>query len=192
METNLIKDIFAAKGIFAIFLQYYAAAFTQFFGMQGQADTETAQGLDAYIMHRWGERQTRIAPDKTETMIKTIIGLNLDGWKRLYSAFTAEYSAVNPISETRTKQGTLTRENTDTATNTAAAKAFNDTTFVDDTQITDSRSGETVDTYNLTETRRAANDTTAAVYAEINMRKKENFKLMIMENIIQNITLQIY
>ena len=183
---NKVKDIFSENGIFAIFETNFATDFAAIFG------DITAANLDGVLLHRYGEKTLTndITAETAETVINGIIAINLPNWLKMHSIFTAQYNALTPVNETKTKTGAVQRRNLDTNEN--FDKVFNDTEFVGNEKSTNT--GETTDTYNLTETR-AANDNSAItdnVRNEFLLRQTLNLQNAIIETIINEITIKIY
>lgn len=177
-----INDIFNTVGIAAIFAENFATDFTNFF------PNAAAATVDNFILHKYGNRYLQSDIDSDETAAATVcavITIYLPSWQKIHGALTAQYNAAENVNETKTKVGTIERENLDTT----AQKAFNDTNFIDDTQ----NAANGLETYNLTETRRETNgDAVQNISREIDLRKRQNLQLQIIETIINEICLTIY
>ena len=181
-------DIYGSNGIAAIFAENFANDFANFFG-------ENTAAVDAFILHKYGDKwlSYKITETNAAAVIVAIITVNLQAWQKIYAALTASYNAAQSVNETKTKSGTIERENTDTNTATNSEKAFNDATFVGDTQNTSNGETNGVETYNLTETRTEINGNAAAqISREIDLRKRNNLQIQIVDTIIREITLTIY
>lgn len=190
MIQNKVKDIYTETGIFAIFAANFATDFAAIFG------DITAANLDGITLHRYGEKPLTndITADNAETIINNIVAIYLDGWKRAKSTITAQYNAITPITETKTKTGAVSRETTNENENLNFDKVFNDTDFVGNEKSTANSEFNATDTYNLTETR-TANDNSAItenVRNEFLLRANLNLQNTIIETIIKEITLSIY
>lgn len=176
------NEIFNIVGIAAIFAENFATDFANFF-----ADA-TATAVDKFILHKYGNRYLSDKVTDSENAAATVcavIEIYLPTWQKIHGALTAQYNAVDSVNETKTKIGTIQRDNL----SINSEKAFNDTEFVGDTQ-TDANGTET---YNLTETRRETNgDAAQNISREIEMRKRQNLQTQIVETIINNICLTIY
>lgn len=178
---NKYNDIFDNKGIATIFAENFATDFANFFG------ENNAAAVDAYTAHKYGDKwlSQNITENNAAQIVCAIIQINLQPWQKIHGALTAQYNAADSVNETKTKVGTIQRENL----SINSEKAFNDTEFVGDTQ-TDANGAET---YNLTETRRETNgDAVQNISREIELRKRQNLQLQIIETIINNICLTIY
>ena len=177
-----INDIFNTVGIAAIFAENFATDFANFF------PNAAAATVDNFILHKYGNRYLQSDIDSDETAaaaVCAVITIYLPSWQKIHGALTAQYNAAENVNETKTKVGTIERENLDTT----AQKAFNDTNFVDDTQ----NAANGLETYNLTETRRETNgDAVQNISREIDLRKRQNLQLQIIETIINEICLTIY
>ena len=174
-------DIYSAKGIAAIFAENFANDFANFFG------ENTAAAVDAFILHKYGDKwlSYKITETNAAAVIAAIITVNLQAWQKIYAALTASYNAAQSVNETKTKSGTIERENIATD----SEKAFNDAEFVGDTQNTSNGA----ETYDLTETRTEINGNAAAqISREIDLRKRNILQLQIIDAIMYEITLQIY
>ena len=174
-------DIYSAKGIAAIFAENFANDFANFFG------ENTAAAVDAFILHKFGDKwlSYKITETNAAAVIVAIITVNLQAWQKIYAALTASYNAAQSVNETKTKSGTIERENIATD----SEKAFNDAEFVGDTQNTSNGT----ETYDLTETRTEINGNAAAqISREIDLRKRNILQLQIIDAIMYEITLQIY
>ena len=186
-----VKDIFTGgNGIFAIFAENFATDFAALF------TDITAANLDGITLHRYGEKflTPNIAENNAETVIIDIIAISLDGWKRAKSVLNANYNIIAPISETKTKSGSVSRETTNANENLNFDKVFNDTDFVTNEKSTANSAFNATDTYNLTETR-TANDNSAVtenVRNEFLLRVNLNLQNTVIDSIIKEITLNIY
>lgn len=176
------NEIFNIVGIAAIFAENFATDFANFF-----ADAAAAT-VDKFILHKYGNRYLSDKVTDSENAAATVcavIEIYLPSWQKIHGALTAQYNAADSVNETKTKVGTIQRENL----SVNSEKAFNDTEFVGDSQ-TDANGAET---YNLTETRRETNgDAVQNISREIDLRKRQNLQLQIIETIINNICLTIY
>ena len=187
MTMNKVKDIYTGEnGIFAIFANTFATDFAEIFG------DVTAANLDGVLLHRHGNKPLTndITTENAETVIINVVSINLQNWLKMHGIFTAQYNALTPVSETKTKTGAVQRRNLDTNEN--FDKVFNSSDFVGNEKSTNT--GETTDTYNLTETR-AANDNSAItdnVRNEFLLRQTLNLQNAIIETIINEITIKIY
>lgn len=184
-----IKDIFnGLNGIAAIFAAAFAVDFTAFFG------TATAATVDTWIIFKHGEKtlSDKITAENAAEIIRAIISMKIETWRKMYAALTANYNAAT-ITETKTKIGTLARVGENSQTNTAAKKAFNDTDFADDTQNETSGDNSQTDTYNLTETlNKTPSNVAENVSNEITLRQRNNLQIAIIDGIIKEITINIY
>lgn len=185
-----IKEIFENNGIFNIFATYFQSEFETIFG-----DT-TAETLDNLVLFKYGNFETVSTLSNTNAVqiIKSIITIYLPAWLKINTLLNANYDVTKPISETKTKTGTLQRSENSTNTRVTAEKAFNDTDFVSDSQNTDTNNGLNTDSYNLTETKTANNssDISANIEKDIYMRKRQNLYNEIIETIIKEIAIKIY
>lgn len=175
------NDIFDVKGIATIFAENFATDFANFFGENNATD------VDTYTAHKYGDKwlSHNITENNAAQIVCAIILINLQPWQKIYGALTAQYNAADSVNETKTKVGTIQRENL----SINSEKAFNDSEFVGDTQ-TDANG---LETYNLTETRRETDgDAVQNISREIQLRKRQNLQLQIIETIINNICLTIY
>lgn len=184
-----IKDIFnGLNGIAAIFAAAFAVDFTAFFG------AATAATVDTWIIFKHGEEtiSDKITVENATEIIRAIISMKIETWRKMYAALTANYNAAT-IAETKTKSGTLARVGENSQTDTAAKKAFNDTEFADDTQNETIGENSTTDTYNLTETtNRTPSNVAENVSKEITLRQRNNLQIAIVDSIIKEITINIY
>ena len=188
---NKVKDIYTGEnGIFAIFANTFTTDFAAIFG------DVTAANLDGVLLHRYGEKPLTkdITTENAENVIINVIAINLQNWLKMHGIFTAQYNALTPVSETKTKTGAIQRRNLDTAETSDFDKVFNDTDFVSNAKTENTNTGENTETYNLTETR-AANDSSAItdnVRNEFLLRNTLNLQNAIIETIINEITIKIY
>lgn len=184
-----IKDIYnGLNGIAAIFAAAFAVDFTAFFG------AVTAATVDTWIIFKHGEKtlSDKITAANAAEIIRAIISMKIETWRKMYVALTANYNAAT-ITETKTKIGTLARVGENSQTNTAAKKAFNDTDFADDTQNETSGDNSQTDTYNLTETlNKTPSNVAENVSNEITLRQRNNLQIAIIDGIIKEITINIY
>ena len=183
------KEIFGTNGIAAIFAAAYATDFAAFFG------TIPATEIDTYVLYRHGAKfvNNAITDENATEIVSSVIAMNLTVWRKINAALNAEYNAIQSANETRTKRGTLTRETENENETFNAAKAFNDTDFVNDTKDTASGAATGTDTYNITETRTDINgNAVERVENEITLRKRNNLQMQIVETIINEICLTIY
>lgn len=186
-----VKDIFTGEnGIFAIFAENFATDFAALF------TDITAANLDGITLHRYGEKflTPNIAENNAETVIKDIIAISLDGWKRAKNVLYANYNITTPISETKTKSGTVSRETTNENENLNFDKVFNDTDFVGNEKSTANSEFNAADTYDLTETRTAntSGKITDNVRNEFLLRVNLNLQNTVIDSIIKEITLNVY
>lgn len=182
-------NIFGTKGIATIFAENFADEFTNIFG------ENTAANVDNYIVHKYGYKPlcTQITAENAVATICAIIQLHLQTWQKIHGALSLQYNAVQSVNETKTKRGSITRENENTDTDTDAQKAFNDTNFVTDTQNTSHGLQNGVEMYDLTETRTEINGNAAMqLDAEIKLRNRYNLQQQVIETIINEICLTIY
>lgn len=184
-----IKDIFnGLNGIAAIFAAAFAVDFTAFFG------AATAATVDTWIIFKHGEEilSDKITTENAAEIIRAIISMKIEVWRKMYAALTANYNAAT-ITETKTKIGTLARVGETTDTDTAAKKAFNDTDFADDTQNVKNGESQQTDTYNLTETlNKTPSNVAENVSNEFTFRQRNNLQIAIIDGIIKEITINIY
>lgn len=186
-----VKDIFTGEnGIFAIFAKNFATDFAALF------TDITAANLDDIALHRHGEKflTPNIAENNAETVITDIIAISLDSWKRAKSVLNADYNIIAPISETKTKSGSVSRETTNENENLNFDKVFNDADFVGNEKSTANSVFNATDTYNLTETRTAntSGKITDNVRNEFLLRMNLNLQNTVIDSIIKEITLNIY
>lgn len=190
MKQNKLSDIYNGEnGIFTIFADSYSTEYVLYFG------TTEPNVIDDYVLLEFGERllNAKITAENCVNMLVSIIAMYLPIWGKLAATLALSYNAATPITETRTKTGTLQRSANSTTTQTTAEKAFNDSDFVTDTQNTDTNSGLNTDSYNLTETVTASNsEVTKRVATEFDFRKNNSLQFEIVNNIINAIALQIY
>lgn len=187
---NKVKDLYSETGIFAIFAANFATDFATLFG------DITAANLDGITLHRYGEKflTPNIEANNAQSVIIDIIMINIDGWKKAKAVINANYDITAPISETKTKTGAVQRRNLNTGENLNFDKVFNDSDFVGNEKSTNTNTGETTDTYNLTEAR-TANTTskiTDNVRNEFLLRANLNLQNTVIDSIIKEITLNIY
>lgn len=187
---NKVKDLYSETGIFAIFAANFATDFAALFG------DITAANLDGITIHRYGEKflTPNIEANNAQSVIIDIIMINIDGWKKAKAVINANYDITAPISETKTKTGAVQRRNLNTGENLNFDKVFNDSDFVGNEKSTNTNSGETTDTYNLTETRNAntSGKITDNVRNEFLLRANLNLQNTVIDSIIKEITLNIY
>lgn len=185
-----IKEIFENNGIFNIFATYFQSEFETIFG-----DT-TAETLDNLVLFRYGNFYgvQNLTENTAANVIVSIITIYLPAWLKINTLLNANYDVTKPISETKTKTGTLQRSENSTNTRVTAEKAFNDTDFVSDSQNTDTNSGLNTDSYNLTETKTAneSSNITYLIENNIYMRKRQNLYNEIIETIIKEIAIKVY
>lgn len=182
-------DIYNTNGIAAIFAANYGGDFALFFA------GNTAADVDKFILHRYANKwlSSNITAENAAAVIVGVIAVYLQAWQKIYAALTAQYDAAQSANETKTKIGTIERDNTDANTTVNSEKAFNDSDFVGDTQNAVNGTFNGVETYNLTETRTEINGNAAAqISREIDLRKRNNLQLQIIDAIIYEITLNIY
>lgn len=189
-KMNKVKDLYSETGIFAIFAANFATDFAALFG------DITAANLDGITLHRYGEKflTPNIEANNAQSVIIDIIMINIDGWKKAKAVINANYDITAPISETKTKTGAVQRRNLNTGENLNFDKVFNDSDFVGNEKSTNTNSGETTDTYNLTETRNAntSGKITDNVRNEFLLRANLNLQNTVIDSIIKEITLNIY
>lgn len=190
MKQSKLKDIYSGEnGIFSIFADSYATEYVLYFGT-----TETAV-IDNYVLMQYGDRllNAKITAENCVNFLVSIIAMYLPIWDKLAATLALSYNAATPITETKTKTGTLQRNGTNSETNTTAEKVFNDTDFVNDNQNTTSGTNNNTDTYNLTETLTASNsEVTKRIATEYDFRKNNSLQFEIVNNIINAIALRIY
>lgn len=184
-----IKDIFnGLNGIAAIFAAAFAVDFAAFFG------AATAATVDTWIIFKHGDKtlSDKITAENAAEIIRAIISMKIETWRKMYAALTANYNAAT-ITETKTKIGTLAREGETTDTDTAAKKAFNDTVFENDAENVRNGESSQTDTYNLTETlNKTPSNVAENVSKEITLRQRNNLQIAIIDGIIKEITINIY
>lgn len=182
-------DIYNENGIAAIFAENFADDFATIFG------DNTAAALDAFVLHKWGNRllSSKITAENAAATVCAVIAVDLPTWQKICTTLNYQYNAAQSLDETTTKTGSVTHENTNTDTRTDSQKAFNDTDFVSDTQNVASYSGLVTDRYNVTETKTAIDgNATQNVSREIDLRRRNNLRFMVLSDIINEICLTIY
>lgn len=187
---NKVKDLYSETGIFAIFAANFATDFAALFG------DITAANLDGITLHRYGEKflTPNIEANNAQSVIIDIIMINIDGWKKAKAVINANYDITAPISETKTKSGSVSRETTNENENLNFDKVFNDSDFVGNEKSTANSEFNAVDTYDLTETRNAntSGKITDNVRNEFLLRANLNLQNTVIDSIIKEITLNIY
>lgn len=183
------KEIFADKGIFNIFAENFENDFAAFF------PENTAANLDSFTMFKNSEMfcNSNLTELNATEIIKNLISVFLPSWKKINTLLNAEYNITRPISETKTKTGSVTRETSETNESTDFDKAFNSVDFIGNEKNENSNAGETVETYNLTETRNANENSNISenVLKELNLRKSQNLYNEITETILNEIILKV-
>lgn len=183
------KEIFADKGIFNIFAENFENDFAAFF------PENTAANLDSFTMFKNSEMfcNSNLTELNAPEIIKNLISVFLPSWKKINTLLNAEYTVLRPISETKTKTGSVTRETSETNESTDFDKAFNSIDFIGNEKNENSNSGETVETYNLKETRNANENSNISenVLKELNLRKSQNLYNEITETILNEIILKV-
>lgn len=183
-----LNELVENKGLFAIFAEYFATDFATIFG-----DT-TAATLDTWTALKYG---TRLVIDGINTENYTefataVINVNLYNWLQIAAALNSEITPTGNA-ETRAKTGTIRRENRENSTTLDAAKAFNDTDFVDSDRNTATNNCTNIDTYNVTETVNKGNLTKfEEISKQINLRTKQNLFDTIAADLVNELTLRIY
>lgn len=187
--SKKFKEIFADKGIFTIFAENFETDFVAFF------PENTAANLDGFTMFKNSEMfcNSNLTELNAPEIIKSLISVFLPSWKKINTLLNAEYNITRPISETKTKTGSVTRETSETNESTDFDKVFNSTDFVGNEKNENSNTGETVETYNLTETRNANENSNISenVLKELNLRKSQNLYNEISETILNEIILKV-
>ena len=187
--SKKFKEIFANKGIFNIFVENYENDFAAFF------PENTAANLDSFTMFKNSEMfcNSNLSELNATEIVKYLISVYLPSWKKINALLNAEYNITRPISETKTKIGSVTRETSETNESTDFDKAFNSIDFIGNEKNENSNTGNTVETYNLTETRNANENSNISenVLKELNLRKSQNLYNEITETILNEIILKV-
>jgi len=185
--SKKFKEIFADKGIFTIFAENFETDFAAFF------PENTAVNLDGFTMFKNSEMFCNLTELNAPEIIKNLISVFLPSWRKINTLLNAEYNITRPISETKTKTGSVTRETSETNESTDFDKAFNSVDFIGNEKNENSNAGETVETYNLTETRNANENSNISenVLKELNLRKSQNLYNEISETILNEIILKV-
>ena len=125
--SKKFKEIFADKGIFTIFAENFETDFAAFF------PENTAANLDGFTMFRNSEMfcNSNLTELNAPEIVKSLISVFLPSWKKINALLNVEYNITRPISETKTKTGSVTRETSETNESTDFDKVFNDTDLLE-------------------------------------------------------------
>lgn len=185
-----IKEIFADNGIFSIFATNYSTEFNTLFS------NTTAAKLDNYILINYGNLPVNenINNENVELFVNSVIDIYLAAWLKINSLLNQSYNTLQPITETKTKTGNVSRETTENNENNDFDKVFNDTDFVGNNKQTENNESEVTETYNLTETRAANSNSEISklIENEILLRKKQNLTNEIINTFINELTIKIF
>lgn len=178
-----------SDGIFTVFGSEYATEFEAIF-----------EGIDATDLNRvalalYGNKVVLgyVTAENWEMIIKTMIALHISGWEKAYETLQEEYSAITPVSRTKTKTGTQVDDIDDSNTNLSGNKPFNEDTFKDTERQTQDKSRDATTTYNITEAVTASGP--GAIQDSINKElalRMKSLQQQIMRSLVSEITLEVY
>ena len=183
------KECFTGNGIFQIFKTAFPLMFNELFNETAVSD------LDNYTMLKYGGKEciSGLTPETAETAVKSVIAIYSENWVKLKNAVSVEYDATINTTEQRTKTGTIERQNTGNETRLNAEKVFNDVDFTDNERTGTQNTANGKEIYDVTETFSGSGGNIADnVRKEIYLRREFNLLVYISQEIVNEITLQIY
>ena len=177
-------------GIFATFASNYPVEFGKIFG------ATTAKQLDLYAGIKYGSRalNENLTTDTWATYVDSVISVHVTQWVKQAELFALTYDILNPVvSKTQTDTDT-TQTDTDNDTTTNNEKLFNDAEYNGREQtISERQQGR--------EEKQSVSNTTSGygsshIFADVLQTeytaKREQWQRNIIDELINEITLQIY
>lgn len=177
------------KGIFEIFHENMPNAFAALF------PNITVNSLDALVLLRFGERETLsfVSCETFANLVLAVISEKLESWEHQRTAYNENFVLNAGETETKTKTGNVTRNATNTETTLNAEKVFNDVDFVDGEKSNTNEQNNNTEIYNLTETNiKTVGNVLDNIKREIYFRRENNFYKTVANDIVSEITMQIY
>lgn len=177
-------------GIFATFATNYPVEFAKIFG------TTTAKQLDLYTGIKYGGKtlNENLTPDTWATYVDSVISVHVTQWCKQAELFALTYDILNPVvSKTQTDTDT-TQTDTDNDTTTNNEKLFNDNEFNGREQTISERQQGREEKQSVSHT--TSGYGSAHIFADVVQAeytaKREQWQRAIIDELINEITLQIY
>lgn len=188
-----IKDLFSDVengGVFNVFWDECTDDFCYLFPDVG------IKTLNSMLLLTYGNKilTDLITKENYKLIIKSVIAVNLERWKRLKDVLNTKYNVLAPVESTETHETTADRQQDSDNTRFEAQKSFNDEDFTDnerskgnDTQTTKEQTTTTIKKQSGVSSRPVAD----VLQSELKLREK-NLHLQIIGEIVYDITIDIY
>ena len=188
----LINELFInTNGLFEkIFKPIFPTLYVSIFG------DDDPKMIDRYLSSKYGNRTLfdAITNETANDIVTSIITLKFNEWQKQVQVFNNEYDVLNPVSSKETVTYNNTVEETGNNNTTDLSKSFNDGDFADDTKQQRDTTGNKKETGTKTNTKSGIQNSipvSEIIQKEIDLRKN-NFKTQVVQEIVNELTIDIY
>ena len=183
-----INELFIdTNGLFEkIFKPIFPALYVSIFG------DDDPKIIDRYLSSKYGKRTLFDAI--TNDIVISIITLKSNEWQKQVQVFNNEYDVLNPVGSKETVTYNNKVEETGNNNTIDLSKTFNDGDFADDTKQQRDTTGNRQETSTKTNTKSGMPSgipVSEIIQKEINLRKN-NFKTQVVQEIVNELTIDIY
>jgi hypothetical protein len=185
------KELYKSGGLFTdVFASEYPNEYATIF-----IDTQSTI-LDAYSKTKYGEREviSAITDENKNTIISSVIAVNLPTWVKQAEVLGEEYDLLRPIIREIESTEETTRNEDNTNDITHSNKYFNDLDYEDGRKENRSNTSGRQERKTYYSTERGNNcpkSVSTIIKEEIELREY-NIKIKVIKDLINEITLSIY
>ena len=152
--------------------------------------------IDGYLSSKYGKRTLfdAITNETANDIVTSIITLKFNEWQKQVQVLNNEYDVLNPVSSKETVTYNNTVEETGNNNTIDLSKTFNDGDFDNDTKQQRDTTGNRQETSTKTNTKSGIPSgipVSEIIQKEINLRKN-NFKTQVVQEIVNELTIDIY
>lgn len=187
-----VREIFDSEnGIFEkIFKPNFPVLYTTVFG------EDDPVLIDLQVRTKYGERNLISAiTDETATeIVKAIVTVKFDEWQKQIQVFNREYDVLDPVTSREVTSESYTSDETGSDNTVDSKTAFNDGNFNDESRQARDTAGNRQSTSNKESTRsgiKGSSPVSEVIQKEMDLRKR-NFKVSVMAELMNEITVDIY
>ena len=188
----IINEIFTdTNGLFEkIFKPIFPTLYVSIFG------DDDPKIIDRYLSSKYGKRTLfdAITNETANDIVTSIITLKFNEWLKQVQVFNNDYDVLNPVSSKETVTYNNTVEETGNNNTIDLSKTFNDGDFGDDKKQQRDTTGNRHETGTKTNTKSGIKNSipvSEIIQKEINLRKN-NFKTQVVQEIVNELTIDIY
>lgn len=187
-----VKEIFdSANGIFEkIFKPNFPVLYTTVFG------EDDPVLLDIQVRTKYGDKNliSAITNETATEIVKAIVTVKFDEWQKQVQVFNKEYDVLDPVTSKEVSNESYTSNETGSNNTVDSKTAFNDGNFNNESKQARDTTGNRQSTTKKESTKSGISGSlpvSEVIQKEIDLRK-QNFKVAVMAELINELTVDIY